>query len=432
MSVDDYMKRMLADNADMQRAAAVADPLGQHRSILDAISMQDRFSEIDRVSRQIAGLGAIDQKLLDAAKGINIIDTARLTGAPNLDIAGIGALAAGAADHLKLLAGPLDDLRNFGAVGDLASVRADILAMKGAYAGYADRFRLPGHDEMDMLAKAALAAGSVASHLADAATASNVFTSAVQSMHTPWLLHDNTAQSARAFAEIQAIGHGLRNFAPFDAALSDTLRLSLGDWRNISSFPPAIFDNAVARSEFYVARGFNPDLTEFTAEAFDETTTIAGLDAHEYSEAADDEETGLVRTNRAHDRLQRFERLLRAFIDRLMTAEFGVAWTKHQTPPNMLNNWKNAKQAAMARGGADEPLMAYADFTDYIKIIERSDNWKRVFATVFSRRESVQESFFRLFPIRISVAHARIITLDDEMYLKVEMRRLTKAIEEKR
>lgn len=430
MSVDDYMKRMLADNAAMQRAAGVADPLGQHRSILDAISMQDRFSEIDRVSRQIAGLGAIDQRLLDAAKGINIIDTARLTGALNLDIAGIGALAAGAADHLKLLAGPLDDLHNFAAVGNLASMRADILAMKGAYAGYADRFRLPGHDEMDWLAKAALGAGSVASHLADAATASNVFTAAVQSMHTPWLLHDNTAQSVRAFAEIQAIGHGLRNFAPFDAALSDTLRLSLGDWRNMPSFPPAIFDNAIARSEFYVSRGFNPDLTEFTAEAFDETTTIAGLDAQEYSEAADDEETGLVRTNRAHDRLQRFERQLRAFIDRLMTAEFGEAWTKHQTPPGMLDNWKNAKQAAMARGGADEPPITYADFTDYIKIIERSDNWKRVFVAVFNRRESVQESFFRLFPIRISVAHARIITLDDEMYLKVEMHRLSKAIEE--
>ncbi|TYO64484.1 hypothetical protein FXV83_21665 [Bradyrhizobium hipponense] len=78
-----------------------------------------------------------------------------------------------------------------------------------------------------------------------------------------------------------------------------------------------------------------------------------------------------------------------------------------------------------------EPLIAYADFTDYIKIIERSDNWKRVFAAAFNRRESVQESFFRLFPIRISVAHARIITLDDEMYLKVEMHRLSKAIEEK-
>jgi hypothetical protein len=290
---------------------------------------------------------------------------------------------------------------------------------------------LPGYDEMDRLAKVALGAGSAAHHLADAAAASKALTSAVQSMHTPWLLRDNAAQSVLAFAEIQAIGHGLRNFAPFDATLSDTLRLSLGDWRDIPSFPPAIFDNAVARSAFYVARGFNPDLTEFTAEAFDETTTIAGLDAEDYSETVDDEETGLVRTNRAHDRLQRFERQLRVFIDRLMTAEFGAEWTKRQTPSGMLDSWKNAKETAMARGGEDEPLIAYADFTDYIKIIERSDNWKRVFAAVFNRRESVQESFFRLFPIRISVAHARIITLDDEMYLKIEMHRLSKAIEEK-
>lgn len=85
----------------------------------------------------------------------------------------------------------------------------------------------------------------------------------------------------------------------------------------------------------------------------------------------------------------------------------------------------------MARGGEDEPLIAYADFTDYIKIIERNDNWKQVFDVVFTRRESVQESFLRFFPIRISVAHARIITLDDELYLKVEMRRINKAIDEK-
>ncbi|WP_213029985.1 hypothetical protein, partial [Acinetobacter baumannii] len=100
-------------------------------------------------------------------------------------------------------------------------------------------------------AKVALGAGSAAHHLADAAAASKALTSAVQSMPTPWLLRDNSAQSVLAFAEIQAIGHGLRNFAPFDATLSDTLRLSLGDWRDIPSFPPAIFDNAVARSAFY-------------------------------------------------------------------------------------------------------------------------------------------------------------------------------------
>lgn len=429
MSTDDYLKRMLADQDAMRRAAGAADALGQHRNLLDAIGMQDRFAEIERVNRQIAGLGAIDQNLLDAAKGIIRSDTARLVGTLSADVAELSAFAAGAAGHMKLLAGPLADLRNFGSVAGLGSMRDDILALQGAYTGYVDRFRLPGQNEMDSLAKTAVAAQGVISRLADGAAMGNAYVTAMQSMHAPWLLHADAAQSVRAFAEIQAIGHGLRSFAPFDPMLSDSLRHSLGDWRNITAFPPSIFENAVARSEFYVARGFNPDLTEFTAEAFDETTALAGLGTENDPRDDLDEEIGLVRTNRAHDQLQRFERRLRAFIDRLMTAEFGEAWIKHQTPPGMLDNWKIAKQTAVARVREEEPLIAYADFTDYIKIIERTDNWKRVFASTFIRRESVQESFFRLFPIRISVAHSRVITLDDEMYLKVEMHRIDKAIE---
>jgi hypothetical protein len=41
-----------------------------------------------------------------------------------------------------------------------------------------------------------------------------------------------------------------------------------------------------------------------------------------------------------------------------------------------------------------------------------------VFERVFDRRENVQESFERLFPIRILTMHSRFITLDDELYLE--------------
>lgn len=437
VSIDDYMKRMMTEQDAVRRAAAgLSDPLWQQRSVLDTISMQDRLLGIDRMqdrllgidraSAQITNLSIAERKFRDTLSGTHAIDAARLAGAFKPDLAGISALAASVAGHTKLLAGPLDDLRNFSASAGLAS--ADILALKGAYVGYSDRFRLPGLDEAARLSKVALAAEGVSSRLATAAGMDRAFTTAMQSMNVPWLLRDNVTQSARAFAEIQAIGHGLRSFKPFDSTLTDTLRQSLGDWRDVTALPPSIFDNPIERSEFYVARGFNPDLTDFTAEAFDETTALAGLGPEEDAQYDSDEELGLVRTNRAHDQLQRFERRLRVFVDRLMTAEFGETWIKHQTPPGMLDDWKNAKQAAMARGGEDEPLIAYADFTDYIKIIERSDNWKRVFSAIFDRREGVQESFFRLFPIRIAVAHSRIITLDDEMYLKVETHRISKAI----
>jgi hypothetical protein len=42
----------------------------------------------------------------------------------------------------------------------------------------------------------------------------------------------------------------------------------------------------------------------------------------------------------------------------------------------------------------------------------------RVFERVFDRRENGQESFERLFPIRILTMHSRFITLDDELYLE--------------
>lgn len=73
-------------------------------------------------------------------------------------------------------------------------------------------------------------------------------------------------------------------------------------------------------------------------------------------------------------------------------------------------------------------LIEYADFTDYIEIIKRADNWNEVFQIVFRRKDDVQEAFYRLFPIRLATMHARFITLDDELLLRAEVRRIQKVI----
>ncbi len=93
-----------------------------------------------------------------------------------------------------------------------------------------------------------------------------------------------------------------------------------------------------------------------------------------------------------------------------------------------MNEWESKRAEALAKGEPEQPLIAYADFSDYIKIIERRDNWTRVFKAVFGRPEDVRESFVRLFPIRICTMHARIITLDDELLLRVAIRRVLRAI----
>ena len=62
-------------------------------------------------------------------------------------------------------------------------------------------------------------------------------------------------------------------------------------------------------------------------------------------------------------------------------------------------------------------MIAYAGFTDYEQIITRDDNWEKVFKPVFPRKTFVQESFCWIYPIRNDIAHNRIITSDDKLYL---------------
>lgn len=79
-------------------------------------------------------------------------------------------------------------------------------------------------------------------------------------------------------------------------------------------------------------------------------------------------------------------------------------------------------------GNRHRPLIAYADFTDYERILVRADNWKAAFEAVFHRKEALRESLQRLYPIRLCTMHARLISQDDELYLYVEVKRLLKAM----
>ena len=216
------------------------------------------------------------------------------------------------------------------------------------------------------------------------------------------------------------------------------LRADLGDWQDLIDWPEKIFVDPLARTEFYTARGFNPALTALPAKAFEQSIDIAGLKgapppliaAYYYEDQTedDDEEAAFVRTNTAHDYLQRFETQLRRFIDEQMRAVFGDQWIKHQVPGDIRRSWLDKRQKARDNGEPEHPLIAYADFTDYVPIIIRNDNWTKVFQPIFKRITFVQESFQRLFPIRICTMHTRMITQDDEVYLYVEIKRILTAI----
>lgn len=297
---------------------------------------------------------------------------------------------------------------------------------------FAARFRLPAKTEV---ARLMVEFAEIHSEtLARCAPPEGGLKQAIEGMRTPWLDIQLEMRSVAGLAQMQGIGYALRSMPAFDEGLSAALRQNLGDWRDAISWRPEIFTDLAARSDFYATLGFNSALTDFPQPAFDQALDIAGLRAEEYEPlpraTADDEEEGLMRTNAAHDRLQRMERLLRRFVDQQMTLRFGPGWPQHRLPNGLYEKWCDRKRKAEEAGAEERSVIEYADFTDYELVICRADNWREVFVETFNRQESVRESFQRLHPIRLDTMHARLITLDDELLLYVEIKRLMKGDQE--
>ncbi len=258
----------------------------------------------------------------------------------------------------------------------------------------------------------------------------------LEAITTPWLHSVESARSVTAILELQGMGNALRTIKGFDLGLTAALRLDFGDWRDKITFPESVFIDPVARTDFYVTRGFNTALTDFPEAAFHQSLHVAGLDGETLdfelygtvvSLLADSEEAGLQRTNKCHDQLQRFERRLRQFINDAMTAQYGPDWPKKRLAPNLYEQWEFKKQRAESCG-VILTFIEVADFTDYETIICKQDHWREIFATRFKKKESVRESLQRLQPIRLAAMHARIVTKEDELYLIAEVVRLCSAI----
>tara|TARA_R110002012_G_scaffold103911_3_gene243957 strand:- start:11161 stop:11403 length:243 start_codon:yes stop_codon:yes gene_type:complete len=73
-------------------------------------------------------------------------------------------------------------------------------------------------------------------------------------------------------------------------------------------------------------------------------------------------------------------------------------------------------------------LIEFADFTDYLGIIIRRDNWREVFSAFWPREQDVRESFQRLQYIRIETMHNRVLLKQDLILLYSEGRRLLEAL----
>jgi hypothetical protein len=117
--------------------------------------------------------------------------------------------------------------------------------------------------------------------------------------------------------------------------------------------------------------------------------------------------------------LYSIETALREIIIELLSAIDGSLWYKKRLPGDILG--KYCKGIEFERSIKWSQLVPhhpiyYIDFPDLKKIIEREDNWRDAFRSIFSKREIVDSLFSELEVIRNKVAHNRkATTLDVEI-----------------
>ncbi|WP_326509449.1 hypothetical protein [Noviherbaspirillum album] len=261
----------------------------------------------------------------------------------------------------------------------------------------------------------------------------------LMAMQAPWLDTLHIEQSIRGFVELQAIGQALNTLDPFGERLTTALRQGLGDMRDPITWTPETISDPTARTSVYIERGFQAELTNFPEEAFEESLERSGIIIEppalvvRYScpvPPSDNPEleAAFARTNVAHDWLQRFETYIRSFIDKVMTGAFGPNWMKSNDPGGLRDAWTAKKRKVEAWSGQDRPLIAYADITDYERIICNGKNWA-AFERFFVTKENARESLQRISGPRLGTMHARPLTAEEVLFLQVEMHRFIKLTE---
>lgn len=124
----------------------------------------------------------------------------------------------------------------------------------------------------------------------------------------------------------------------------------------------------------------------------------------------------------AYEMLKRLETRLRKCIQTSLE-KVSKNWWKERIPEDVqhrasLRKERNEKQWPWYTE-KDLPLMSYVDFTDYIKIITRRDNWEQVFRQIFEEKDIILAKLRELEPIRNAIAHVRELSQAQVQKLKL-------------
>jgi len=103
-----------------------------------------------------------------------------------------------------------------------------------------------------------------------------------------------------------------------------------------------------------------------------------------------------------------FEAEMRRFLVQKLKLAYGEKWWKRGILKGIRDNCEKRRKDAIIEG-EKEPLENYMDFSDYVQIIERRDNWKSIFKSAFRRKREVSVKLMELKEIRDRIMHRRHI-----------------------
>lgn len=240
----------------------------------------------------------------------------------------------------------------------------------------------------------------------------------------PWIDKSWVDESISAMSNLAVLGHAVR-FAPFEMPTTRIVQSTLGIWDG--SLTAHQMEDMERRNLLYAEWGFDQSILAIPEPAFGQALYSVGLLHSHVAQAPEesaedellencDEYINRKRRNSAYALLEELEQTLRFFIGQQMRLNFGSCWEQTQTPQAkdgkcLASLWEEKKQKAVAHGRPiNEPLIDYADFTDYKAVMIRKDNWDKVFSKTFKNKHHLEFAFDQMFPIRLDIAHSRPIT----------------------
>ncbi len=207
-------------------------------------SIRRFIEEQDRLRRLADPFGELHRPAADAFRQLGIgsaaIDFLRqeeeqrrlLAGLTTFDFGGIAKLAAEFDQQRKALEGPIEEARRIGLLDPNSEFRQSFSAAMEAREAYDRLFRSPDVSEMERSGTRGIRREPARP---DYLGAPDALRAAMDRVRSPWLNIEEEERSARAFADIVGIGRGISAAPPYDAALVEALRPSLGDSADVAT-----------------------------------------------------------------------------------------------------------------------------------------------------------------------------------------------------